>query len=37
VTTADPLLADSLRDGIDLVLIKPVSFRQLQELAERFA
>jgi CheY-like chemotaxis protein len=37
VTTADPLLADSLRDCIDLVLIKPVSFRQLQELAERFA
>lgn len=37
VTTADPLLADTLRDKIDLVLIKPVSFRQLHQLAERFA
>ena len=37
VTTADPLLADTLRDRIDLVLIKPVSYRQLQQLAERFA
>lgn len=36
VATADPLLADTLRDQIDLVLIKPVSFRQLQALAERF-
>jgi CheY-like chemotaxis protein len=37
VTTADPLLADTLRDKTDIVLIKPVSFRQLHQLAERFA
>jgi DNA-binding response OmpR family regulator len=35
LATADPLLADTLRDDSDLVLIKPISFNQLCELAER--
>ncbi|HLU08601.1 MAG TPA: response regulator [Oceanobacillus sp.] len=36
VTTADPLLAESLRDMIDLVLLKPVSYAQLTDMATRF-
>lgn len=36
VSTADPLLADTLRDKSDLVLVKPVSYRQLTDLAARF-
>ena len=35
LTTADPLMASSLREESDLVLIKPVSFFQLSELAAR--
>lgn len=36
VTTADALLADTLRDMIDLVLVKPVSYAQLTNLVARF-
>jgi two-component system sensor histidine kinase ChiS len=35
LATADPLLADSLREEVDLVLIKPIGFSQLRELAAR--
>ena len=35
VTTADPLMADSLQAEADLVLIKPISFSQLRDLAVR--
>ena len=35
VATADPLRAERLRADVDLVLIKPVSFDQLSELASR--
>jgi DNA-binding response OmpR family regulator len=35
ITTADPGLADSLSKEVDLVLIKPVSFIQLRDLAAR--
>jgi hypothetical protein len=35
VATADPLMADFLRDDANLVLIKPISFSQLRELAMR--
>jgi DNA-binding response OmpR family regulator len=35
LATADPVLADSLRDEADLVLIKPISIRQLRDLAAR--
>lgn len=35
LATADPHLADMLRESSDLALIKPVSFNQLRELAER--
>ena len=37
VATADPRLADMLPGHADLVLIKPISFRQLRDLAERLA
>jgi adenylate cyclase len=33
--TADPAMADSLRDEADLVLLKPIGFRQLRDLATR--
>ncbi|MBN1304277.1 MAG: response regulator [Anaerolineales bacterium] len=36
LTTADAAKADSLRDLADLVLLKPVSFVQLQQLAEKY-
>lgn len=36
VATADPLLADTLRDMTDLVLIKPVSYAQLSDMVTRF-
>lgn len=36
ISTADPQLAETLRDQCDLVLIKPVSYRQLSDLAGRF-
>jgi len=35
LVTADALLAESLRDQADLVLLKPISFEQLQILASR--
>ena len=35
LATADPLLADSLHDQSDLILLKPVSFIQLRDLAIR--
>lgn len=36
LATANPILADALRDKSDLVLLKPVSFIQLRDLAKRF-
>jgi two-component system phosphate regulon response regulator PhoB len=36
VATAHPLAADELRGTANLVLIKPVSFTQLRDLASRF-
>lgn len=35
LATADPLLADMLREDADLVLLKPISFNQLRDLAKR--
>ena len=35
VATADPRLAETLQDEADLVLIKPISFSQLRDLAAR--
>jgi len=35
VATADPYLAEVLRSQADLVLIKPISFGQLRDLAKR--
>ena len=35
LATADPLLADTLHDESDLVLLKPISFIQLRDLATR--
>ena len=35
VATADPVMGDSLRDQVDLALIKPISFGQLRDLASR--
>jgi DNA-binding response OmpR family regulator len=35
VATADPRLAGTLQDDADLVLIKPISFSQLRDLAAR--
>jgi DNA-binding response OmpR family regulator len=37
LTTADPEMASFLEDQSDLVLIKPISFIQLQILAKRLA
>ena len=36
VTTADARLGDALQNEADLVLIKPVSYTQLRDLAARF-
>ena len=36
LTTADALMAESLRKDSDLVLLKPISFTQLRELALRY-
>lgn len=36
VVTADPRMSSSLQDKVDLVLIKPISFTQLRDLAKRF-
>ncbi|MEM7346507.1 MAG: response regulator [Chloroflexota bacterium] len=35
IATADPSMAEGLRDEADLVLIKPISFGQLRDLAAR--
>lgn len=35
VVTADSAMADSLEDEADLVLLKPISFNQLRDLAAR--
>ena len=35
LTTADAVLAAELRSEVDLVLLKPISFRQLRDLAVR--
>ena len=35
VTTADAIIAEQVREQADIVLVKPVSFRQLQELTAR--
>ncbi len=35
LATADPAMADMLRSEVDLVLIKPISFNQLRDLARR--
>lgn len=35
LATADPLMADSLRNEADLVLLKPISFDQLRDLSAR--
>lgn len=35
ITTADPRMAQMLEDKADLVLLKPVSFSQLRDLAAR--
>lgn len=34
--TADHLLAEQMRDQVNLVLLKPVSFTQLRDMAVRF-
>jgi CheY-like chemotaxis protein len=36
LATADPILAETLSDTSDLVLLKPISFNQLRDLASRF-
>jgi CheY-like chemotaxis protein len=35
IATADPLMAQTLNDAADLVLIKPISFSQLRDLAKQ--
>ncbi|MFN8595331.1 MAG: response regulator [Anaerolineae bacterium] len=35
VASADPVMADSMADIADLVLIKPISFGQLRDMAAR--
>jgi CheY-like chemotaxis protein len=35
IATADPRMADMLKDRADLVLLKPISFGQLRDLAAR--
>lgn len=35
VTTADPLTAEQIRPDVNLVLLKPISFSQLRDLANR--
>ncbi|MBN1657572.1 MAG: response regulator [Anaerolineae bacterium] len=37
VTTADSRLADTLHDVADIVLVKPISYPQLRDLAVRLA
>jgi DNA-binding response OmpR family regulator len=35
ITTADAILAEEMRDDVDLILLKPIGFVQLQRLASR--
>jgi len=35
IATADPRLAEQLQNQADLALVKPISFRQLRDLAQR--
>ena len=35
IATADPLIAENLRNDVDLVLLKPISFNQIRDLAAR--
>lgn len=35
ITTADAVLAEEMRNDVDLILLKPISFVQLQRLASR--
>jgi two-component system cell cycle response regulator DivK len=35
LATADPLMAERSRDESDLILLKPISFNQLRDLAKR--
>jgi CheY-like chemotaxis protein len=35
VATADPVMGNTFRDQVDLVLIKPITFGQLRDLASR--
>lgn len=35
IATADPRLGETLQDQADLLLIKPISFKQLRDLAKR--
>ncbi len=37
IATADPRMADMLKNDADLVLLKPISFGQLRDLAARLA
>ncbi len=37
IATADPRMAELLEDQADLVLLKPISFNQLRDLAARMA
>jgi two-component system cell cycle response regulator DivK len=37
IATADPRMADMLKDSADLVLLKPISFGQLRDLAARLS
>jgi two-component system cell cycle response regulator DivK len=37
IATADPRMADMLKDQADLVLLKPISFAQLRDLAARLS
>jgi two-component system cell cycle response regulator DivK len=37
IATADPRMADMLKDRADLVLLKPISFGQLRDLAARLS
>ncbi|MBE2223521.1 MAG: response regulator [Anaerolineae bacterium] len=36
IATADHIRAEDLRDDVDLILLKPISFMQLRDMALRF-
>jgi len=35
IATADAVLAETMQDGFDLILLKPISYVQLRDLAKR--